>query len=42
MLAWRKRERPATGPLERACRSFDELAVRWRALGVGDSLTVEW
>jgi hypothetical protein len=42
MLAWRKRERPAPGGLERACRCFDELAVRWRALGVGESLTVEW
>jgi hypothetical protein len=42
MLAWRERERPAAGPLERVCRRFDELAVRWRALGVGESLTVEW
>jgi hypothetical protein len=42
MHVWRKRERPAAGTLERACRRFDELAVRWRALGVGEALTVEW
>ncbi len=40
-FAWHKRVRPA-GEVEPACRSFDSLAERWRALGVGESLTLEW
>src|SRR4051794_37409015 len=39
---WRTNQRPAPDALERVCARFDELSARWRALGVGESLTLEW
>jgi hypothetical protein len=39
--AWQRGERPA-GEVEGACRRFDSLAERWRALEVGESLTLQW
>jgi len=43
LRTWYRGRRPAGDEqLERACSDFDDLSRRWRTLGIGGSLTLQW